>query len=152
MRRESIQSEPKLKTTSDNEETILMLGGIGVAFIMAFPVAYLFPILTIFSELLFGTVEVFTGTSEPFGGLAAECKDSFFFSEYGRRFVYCFLLMSTVWAWMGGAAKNAVSTTIQWIVTLSFIIVAFLNINLLLGTIFGPLVIVLGLLFTVKRR
>ena len=48
-------------------------------------------------------------------------------------------------------SKNEQMNQIQWFVTLIFVIVAIANLNLLLSTLLGPLIVIIGLFFTRRR-
>lgn len=144
-------SQHSLSSKSENDLKNL-LNVVVVIFLVSFPAAYLFPILTIFTEFLFDSVVLFFGGGTSLNGLDEPIKDSFFYSEYWSRYIYCVSLMSVAWVWIDGLQKDDIMRTIQIVVIIVFIFVALLNINLVIGTIFGPIFIIFGLFITAKRR
>lgn len=147
IKREALQRQPSTKSGND---LMILLGGFAVILIIALPVAYLFPILTLFTEFLFDTIDLFSGNSTPLNGFEEPIKESFFYSEYWSRYLYCASLMSVVWVWVDGLQKDNTMRVVQMVMTGIFILVALFNINLVIGTVFGPIFIIFGLLITAK--
>lgn len=147
MKREALQRQPSTKSGND---LMILLGGFAVILIIALPVAYLFPILTLFTEFLFDIIDLFSGNSTPLNGFEEPIKESFFYSEYWSRYLYCASLMSVVWVWVDGLQKDNTMRVVQMVMTGIFILVALFNINLVIGTVFGPIFIIFGLLITAK--
>lgn len=144
-------SQHSLTSKSENDLKNLLIVVV-IIFLVSFPAAYLFPILTTFTEFLFDSVVLFFGDGTPLNGLDEPIKDSFFYSEYWSRYIYCASLMSVAWVWIDGPQKDYIMRAIQIVATIVFIFVTLLNINLVIGTIFGPIFIIFGLFITAKRR
>ena len=140
------KKEPVLR-----DELLLILGGIVVSFVLAFPVAYLFPIITLFVEFIFEMIGVFLGTSEPFDNLAEPTSESFFYSDYWSRYFFCAGAMSTLWAFIGTSIDNVIVHAIKAIMLIALIVYAIFNLNIVVGLILGPPLIIFGLLLTAKR-
>ena len=146
----NIINRPEKKQIHPQIDYNEILIGSAVILLLGFPLAYIFPIFSILTNGLFEIFGIMSNSSEPGEVWTTSFKDSFFYSSYWPRYIYSSSLMLCLMVWSYDS-KNEQMNQIQWFVTLIFVIVAIANLNLLLSTLLGPLIVIIGLFFTRRR-
>lgn len=154
MKQEAISNYPpqsfKRGRTSEN-----VLGGVVVCLLLGFPVAYIGQLFQLFTMFIFDSLTLFF-TSGPHPEVWSDSfHDSFFYADYTSRYLYWTAFMIAAWSWIDYHPNEKIDDIVKCLRIIGtgvFLIVSLLNINLFVGSILGPLLIIFGLFITAKRR
>ena len=172
-KRELEEPEPEIETSNEEVDWRLsfkavdylkLIGGVFASLIGAIAAAWISPIFQIFTELFFGLIKIFTGID--FGvtqDLNEPYDEGFFNADFLSRWQYWASLLFMVIVWIGEHYKSCYNKEMhpknrkgivpifEWMATVLFVIVAFLNFNLFISTLIGPVFVMFCFYITAKR-